>query len=270
MTTHSESLQKTMTDREYLRYSRQMLVPEVGEEGMGKLAKARVLIIGLGGLGQLAAQYLAAAGVGSLTLVDPDTIEISNLPRQLLYQEADIGKYKALVAKHKLTHAFANITLEALTVSATKSSLPSLLKAKDLVLDCTDNFNTRQAINFACVTQKIPLIIAAIANLSGQILMVDGPNSNESGCYHCLFPASTNQAHDCTTLGVMGPSVGVMASMQAQWALNYLLSIGEQDSKYLHLFDVKQLAWRQVNRAKDPICPVCEAKGESRDDEVTK
>ena len=245
-----------LTDKQYLRYSRQLLVADVGEQGLMKLRQAKVLIIGLGGLGQLAAQYLSGAGIGHVHLVDHDKIELSNLPRQLLYQENDIGENKALTAQKKLSAAFPDVSVSADGVAVTTDNIDHLIESVDIVLDCTDNFASRLLINRACVVKAVPLVIASVANLQGQLLFVDLARTPKAGCYQCLFPQETQVNQTCTSQGVLGPSVGVMASMQSQWVLNYLLGFYDAEGG-LHCFNAKTLQWSMVARSSDSDCDVC-------------
>lgn len=253
----------SLTDKQYLRYSRQLLVADVGEGGMAKLRQAKVLVIGLGGLGQLAAQYLSGAGIGHIHLVDHDKIELSNLPRQLLYQESDIGDYKALTAQKKLAVAFPDVMVSADNCAVTDDNIKNLLASVDIVLDCTDNFASRLLINRACVTKAVPLVIASVANLQGQLLFVDLADMVNAGCYQCLFPKATQVNQTCTSQGVLGPSVGVMASMQSQWVLNYLLGLCD-DGGNLHCFNAKTLQWSVIERSFDSECDVCGQRSEAQ------
>lgn len=263
-----------LTDSEYIRFSRQILLPDVGEAGQLRFATSHVAIIGVGGLGQLAAQYLAAAGVGHLTLIDPDRIEVSNLPRQLLFDDTDIGEYKALITEQKLKRTMPSCQISASTCSFTCANaalqLSDLLQAKQrgqrvLVLDCTDNFATRQAINRFSVEAGLPLVSAAIAASRGQLFALDQTQNPSGGCYHCIFPANTSVSQSCSQQGVLGPSVGVMASMQSQLALRYLLSSDpstqrDEDSSlsgYFWRFDANKLTWHCAKLTRDPQCSVC-------------
>ncbi|MGI2190985.1 HesA/MoeB/ThiF family protein [Shewanella baltica] len=266
----------TLSDADFIRYSRQVLLPEVGEAGQLQLADAGVAIIGLGGLGQLAAQYLACAGIGSLTLIDRDKVEVSNLPRQLLFNDADIGLNKARVAKKKLNGIAPHCTVAdyetAFNAATSAHHLADILLAKQqgkkvLVLDCTDNFATRQAINRSCIEADLPLVSASIAAFSGQLFAVDQMRFPSGGCYHCIFPAQTRVSQSCSTQGVLGPSVGVMASMQSLVAMQLLLSVdsGCDESKNVLLgrfwrFDAKSLSWTAAILTRDPHCGVCGPK----------
>jgi sulfur carrier protein ThiS adenylyltransferase len=265
----------TLKDSDFIRFSRQIFLPEVGETGQLALAQAHVVILGIGGLGQLAAHYLACAGVGHLTLIDGDTVEVSNLPRQLLVDDADIGLNKALVAKQKLSRMAPQCKISSHTIffdiQVTRHLFDTALQAKVqgkavLVLDCTDNFDTRQGINRLCIEAGLPLVSAAITAFSGQLFAVEQGKFPSGGCYHCIFPAETRVSQGCSTQGVLGPSVGVMASMQSLVAINLLLGIdtdkGELPSSLLGCFwcfDAKTLSWGAAKLTRDPYCAVCGA-----------
>lgn len=266
---------KTLSDADFMLYSRQVLLPEVGEAGQWQLADANVVIVGLGGLGQLVAQYLARAGIGCLTLIDMDKVEVSNLPRQLLFHDGDIGLNKARVAKQKLNDLAPQCTVTAhetaFNTGTAAHHFADILEAKQqgkkvLVLDCTDNFATRQAINRSCIEAALPLVSASIAAFSGQLFAVDQMLFPSGGCYHCIFPAQTRVSQSCSTQGVLGPSVGVMASMQSLVAMQLLLSMDSCDEPKSALFgrfwrfDAKSLAWTAAILTRDPHCDVCGSK----------
>ena len=246
----------SLSNADFLRYSRQILLPDVGEIGQINLLQAHVAIVGIGGLGHLVAQYLAAAGVGHLTLIDDDKIELSNLPRQLLFSDKDIGEYKSATAVHKLSNAYSGCNLQAVTDKLAEHNRQDLLAHMDLVFDCTDDFSTRQLINLTCLQVKAPLITAAVANFSGQIFMVDMESAPDSGCYACLFPQDSHLSQTCQSVGVLGPMVGVMASMQALLGLNLLLGIPVPTGKLLR-FDGRAMRWREASLSRDLQCHVC-------------
>lgn len=270
----------SLDDKDFMRYSRQIFLPEVGEAGQLQLKQCHMVIIGCGGLGQLAAQYLACAGIGSITLVDDDRVELSNLPRQLLFSEADIGQHKALVAKQKLAVLAPNCQLFAFAQMLTLDTAESLLahvatanrQQSALLLDCTDNLAARHCINQLCIEHALPLVSASIAAFNGQLFAVDQQRFPAGGCYHCVFPNDTYAPQNCSNQGVLGPSVGVMASMQALLAIQLLLSasapILEHSTKPQavgaeHLlgqfwrFDAKSLQWHSARLTRDPECEVC-------------
>lgn len=277
-----QSAANALTDSDFIRFSRQILLPEVGEAGQLYLAQCHVAIIGVGGLGQLVAQYLACAGVGAISLIDGDRVELSNLPRQLLFNQNDIGKNKASAAKDKLTEAapgceiFAHqshfspanacVLLAPLLSMSTNSTqdIRTVLAQSDeqierqrfLVIDCTDNFESRQSINLTCHRLGLRLVSGAISAFSGQLFAVDQISTPNGGCYHCIFPADTQVTQTCTTAGVLGPSVGVIGSMQALVALNLLLNIAEMAGQFWR-FDAKALSWTVAKLRRDVCCAVC-------------
>lgn len=285
---------QSLADKDFIRYSRQIFLPEVGEAGQLQLKLAHVLIVGLGGLGQLAAQYLACAGVGRLTLVDSDRVELSNLPRQLLFSDDDIGHHKALIAKQKIAVLAQGCEIDALaehlTLESANAVFSNLLahgKEARLVLDCTDNLAAHHCINRLCIEQNLPLVSASIAAFNGQLFAVDQQRFPLGGCYHCIFPSNTRAPQNCSSQGVLGPSVGVMASMQALLAMQLLLlatpptSATEQTGNQsfeetsqpiasirallgrFWRFDAKLLQWHSAALTRDPECEVCGLKPSS-------
>ncbi|WP_051435685.1 HesA/MoeB/ThiF family protein [Shewanella fidelis] len=250
---------KALSDSDFLRYSRQVLLAEVGESGQAQFANAHVIVIGVGGLGNLVAQYLAAAGVGNITLVDGDKVEVSNLPRQLLFHDSDIGVNKAVAASAKLTKAYTQVRISAVAEHLTATSMQPLFKLDrqyDVLLDCSDNFETRQLVNRIAVSQNIALVSASAAHFQGQLLCIEQQYKPDSGCYHCLFPADMKVNQTCQTIGVLGPMVGTLASMQSLMALQLLLG-NKQLVGNLYRFDGKQFSWRQLIITRDESCSVC-------------
>ena len=246
----------SLCNSDFLRYSRQILLPDVGETGQINLSQAHVAIVGVGGLGNLVAQYLAAAGVGNLTLIDDDKVELSNLPRQLLFSDKDIGEYKSETAAYKLSNAYLGCNVQAETDKLAEHNSQALLVHMDLVFDCTDDFSTRQLINFTCLQVKAPLITASVANFNGQLFMVDMESAPDYGCYACLFPKDSLISETCQSIGVLGPMVGVMASMQALLGMNLLLGIDVPSGKLLR-FDGRAMQWREASLSRDLACRVC-------------
>jgi len=251
-----------MNDVDFIRYSRQILLDEVGESGQDLLLTRHVIVIGVGGLGSLVSQQLAAAGVGQLTLVDHDRVELSNLPRQLLFNDCDIGKYKAITARDKLVLAYSECNIVSVTEKFTQYNGASIVKMADIVIDCSDNFISRQRVNQYCIDAQRPLVTASVAHFHGQIFTIDLKSAPESGCYHCLFPNDSHVTETCRNLGVLGPMVGVMASMQALIAINHLLGIGQCTGKLMR-FDGLTLKWREASLSRDPHCDVCGLQHES-------
>ncbi|MEI6860073.1 MAG: HesA/MoeB/ThiF family protein [Shewanella sp.] len=245
-----------LSNADFLRYSRQILLPQVGEVGQLELFKSHVAIVGVGGLGHLVAQYLAAAGIGNLTLIDDDKVELSNLPRQLLFSDKDIGEYKSKTAAHKLSNAYSGCSLQAITDKLVEHNSQNLLAHMDIVFDCTDDFSTRQLINLTCFQVKVPLITASVANFNGQLFMVDMKSAPDSGCYACLFPEDSLVSQTCKSVGVLGPMVGVMASMQTLLGMNLLMGIPVPSGKLLR-FDGLAMQWCEARLSRDLECNVC-------------
>ncbi|MDD2747239.1 MAG: HesA/MoeB/ThiF family protein [Acidithiobacillus ferrooxidans] len=247
----------TLDDAALLRYARQILLPEIDIAGQQALAAGRVLIIGMGGLGCPAAQYLAAAGVGNLTVCDGDQVDLSNLQRQILYSEADLGRPKALAARDRLRAMNQQIRVSAWVESAQPESLAAALDTHDVVLDCTDNFGSRHAINRACRNAGKPLVSAAAIRWEGQLSVFDFRVS-ESACYACLYPDGVEDTEDtCSRSGVLGPLLGVLGSMQAAEAIRLLCTGHSPLAGQLLLVDAQSWQWRQIALRRDPTCGVC-------------
>ncbi|WP_372880837.1 ThiF family adenylyltransferase [Psychromonas sp.] len=245
-----------LTDAEILRYSRHLLLEEVGESGQLALKSAKVLIIGMGGLGSPAALYLAAAGVGTIVLSDFDHLEVSNLQRQIAYQSCDTGAPKVTLMKKRLEALNPEIRVRSIKNKMDESQLAMELLLADLVLDCTDNMASRQMINQACVQAKRPLIVGAAIRLEGQLMFFDH-SLPDSACYHCLFPNNEEQVLNCSNSGVLGPVVGTIGTLQALEAIKYLTGLPSGIKNKLKLFDAKTLEWQTFAINKDPKCQVC-------------
>ncbi|GIU48557.1 HesA/MoeB/ThiF family protein [Shewanella algidipiscicola] len=249
-----------LDDKDYVRYSRHIMLPEMGEQGQQRLSCASAAIIGLGGLGMLCAQYLAGAGIGSLLLIDGDKVESSNLPRQLLFDDKDIGHNKALVSQHKLQHRNPSCQVRGDDNYLGHDNAVNHLSQVDVVIDCSDNFMTRQLVNATCVALMRPNVVASVAHFSGQLLCIDLQKAPQAGCYHCLFPQSLKVSQGCDTQGVLGPMVGVMASMQTLLAMQILLQLDDvQQRRYDTLYRFNGLGLNQLSsrRKRDPQCAVC-------------
>jgi molybdopterin/thiamine biosynthesis adenylyltransferase len=242
-------------DQQLLRYSRQILLPEVGSEGQQRLASSHALIIGLGGLGSPAAMYLAAAGVGRLTLCDFDQVDLSNLQRQILHGTADLGRAKTDSAADTLHALNPEIQLLTLSERLDAHGLAQAVAVADVVLDCSDNFATRFAINQACVAARKPLVAAAAIGMQGQ-LMVFRADRAASPCYHCLFGDEEEETATCSESGVLAPVVGVMGSLQAVEALKVLLGLSDP-AVTLTTYDGLRNHWHQTRIQSDPHCPTC-------------
>ncbi|ECG1716145.1 HesA/MoeB/ThiF family protein [Salmonella enterica subsp. enterica] len=243
-----------MNDRDFMRYSRQILLADIAIEGQQQLLNSHVLIIGLGGLGSPAALYLAGAGIGTLTLADDDDVHLSNLQRQILFTTDDIAHPKAQAAKLRLAQLNPGSKLIVLQQRLTGDVLKNAVAHADVVLDCTDNMATRQEINAACVALNTPLISASAVGFGGQLMVLTPPW--EQGCYRCLWPDDVEPERNCRTAGIVGPVVGVMGTLQALEAIKLLSGI-ETPSGELRLFDGKTSQWRSLALRRASGCPVC-------------
>ncbi|PPI86268.1 HesA/MoeB/ThiF family protein [Candidatus Pantoea edessiphila] len=243
-------------DQSFLRYSRQILLNEIGLHGQNLLQSTTILLIGLGGLGSPAALYLAAAGIGKLILVDHDRLKITNLQRQILYNTNELGQFKAKIAKNKLTMLNPEGSYIYLIKKLDANLLNQYIKEVNLVLDCSDNMVTRYNINMACITNNKPLITASAIGFNGQIVTFSPPWEN--GCYSCLYP-ETKEISDinCYSFGILGPIVGIMGTMQALEAIKLLCNIKSTDQGQLWLFNGKSLKWKNLYLTKNPYCSVC-------------
>ncbi|NBM53870.1 molybdopterin-synthase adenylyltransferase MoeB [Proteus sp. G2669] len=244
-----------LNDNDFMRYSRQVMLEDIGLEGQNKLQQARVLIVGLGGLGSPASLYLAGAGIGELILVDDDKLHVSNLQRQILYRTQDIPEAKSDIAKQALLALNPDIKVTSYKQRIDDDSLLKLVKEVDLVLDCTDNMLTRQAINRACVAQQIPLISGSAVGFSGQLMVFEPPFTH--GCYHCLYPDETEPQRNCRTAGILGPVVGVIGTLQALEAIKLLSDLPSSLSGKLRLFDGRKQNWSTLRLTPSKTCPVC-------------
>ncbi|CAN7666547.1 HesA/MoeB/ThiF family protein [Pseudoduganella sp. LjRoot289] len=253
-----------MDDSQLLRYSRHILLDEIGIEGQQKLLAARALVIGAGGLGSPAAMYLASAGVGKLTLVDNDTVDLTNLQRQIAHNMARVGLPKAESARDTLAAINPTIEIVALVERADDARLAELVSQADVVLDCTDNFATRHAVNRACVAHEVPLVSGAVIRFDGQVSVFDtrggAHRSADLPCYSCLFPQDQPfEDVACSTMGVFAPLVGVVGATQAAEALKLLMGVGEPLSGRLLLLDGLRMEWTSIRIARNDACPVCAA-----------
>lgn len=247
-----------LTDNELLRYSRQILLPQIDVDGQLRLKESRVLIVGLGGLGAPAALYLAAAGVGELHLADFDTVDLTNLQRQIIHDTDSVGVSKVDSAIARLTAVNPDVTLVAHRQALDADSLDAAVAAVDLVLDCCDNFGTREAVNAACVAAKKPLVSGAAIRLEGQLSVFDS-RREESPCYHCLYGHGSEAELTCSEAGVVGPLVGLVGSLQALEALKLLAGFGEPLVGRLLLIDALGSRFRELRVKRDPQCAVCGA-----------
>lgn len=246
-----------MDDQQLLRYSRHILLPEIGIEGQQRLLDAQALLIGAGGLGSPAALYLASAGVGTLTVCDGDTVDFTNLQRQIVHREAAVGRPKVESARETLLAINPRVTINAIAERVDGERLQALVKAADVVLDGSDNFATRHAVNRACVVARKPLVSGAGIRFDGQLAVFD-LRSDDAPCYACLFPQDgENEEMRCAVMGVFAPLVGIVGAMQAAEALKLLTGAGVTMSGRLLLLDALAMDVRTVKLARDPDCAVC-------------
>ena len=247
-----------MNDQDLLRYSRQIILPEVGIEGQQALLDSTMLLIGVGGLGSPSAMYLAAAGVGHLIIADFDKVELSNLQRQVIHHTDDIGEFKVDSAKAKMLAI--NPTIKITTVKdLSENNLNAWVAKADIVLDGTDNFDTRFKINQACVTETTPLVSAAVIRFEGQLSVFKGYDSDQP-CYQCLYSTEGNSDENCTDNGILAPVAGMLGTMQALQAIKVVLNLGEQLMGKLMIIDALDLTFRIVKVNKDDFCPICGSK----------
>ena len=250
-----------MNDNQLLRYSRHILLPQIEYPGQEKLTNSHVLIVGAGGLGAPAALYLAASGVGKLTICDFDTVDLTNLQRQIIHTTASIGTNKALSAQQTIYEIKPEVNVQTVQQKSTEAEFKALAEQADVVLDCSDNFATRYALNRVCFALKKPLVSGAAFGFEGQITVFDFRNE-ASPCYHCLFPDLNNSGGEdsdlrCATNGVFAPLVGMIGTTQAAEALKLIMNIGESLQGRLMLLDALSMQWRTIKLARDPKCAVC-------------
>ncbi|HEY0064901.1 MAG TPA: molybdopterin-synthase adenylyltransferase MoeB [Telluria sp.] len=251
-----------MNDEQLLRYSRHILLDEIGIEGQEKLLAASVLVIGAGGLGSPAAMYLASAGVGRIVLVDDDDVDLTNLQRQVMHTTSRVGQPKVDSGSAALRQINPEIEVVALRERAQGARLQELVAGATVVLDCSDNFETRHAVNRACVAARVPLVSGAAIRFDGQLAVFD-PRAPASPCYNCLFPLDQGyQDAACSTMGVFAPLVGVIGAMQAAEALKLIMQIGQALTGRLLLLDGRAMEWTSIGVARNPVCPVCSTPGD--------
>jgi molybdopterin/thiamine biosynthesis adenylyltransferase len=249
-----------MNDNQLLRYSRHILLDELGIEGQQRLLASQALVIGAGGLGSPVALYLGTAGVGRITLVDHDTVDLTNLQRQIAHDMSRIGQPKAASAAQSIADINPEIIVVALQERADATRLAELVATADVVIDCSDNFATRHAVNAACVAHRKPLVSGAAIGFDGQISVYD-TRRPESPCYACLFPpdAAFEEAR-CATMGVFAPLVGIIGSMQAAEALKLLAGTGSSLAGRLQMLDARSMEWTEIRTVRSPDCSVCGAR----------
>lgn len=247
-----------LSDQQLLRYSRQIMLPEVDIDGQEAWLDSRVLIVGLGGLGSPASIYLASAGIGHLVLVDDDEVDLTNLQRQIVHTTERVGVSKVESAKQTLAALNPDIRIDTLACRLEGDALLEQVEAADLVLDCSDNFTTRFALNRVCVATKTPLVSGAGIRFDGQISVFD-PRVEGAPCYQCLYREGEDEQLSCSESGVFAPLVGIIGAMQAAEALKLLAGIGETLVGRLLLLDGRRMEWRALKLRRDAGCPVCAA-----------
>ncbi len=246
-----------MNDKQLLRYSRHILLDAIGIEGQQAILAAKALVVGAGGLGSPLLMYLASAGLGQITVVDDDQVDLTNLQRQIAHGDQRVGMNKALSAKIAMHELNPDVIVHALEERVSGERLDELVAQADLVFDCTDNFKTRHAINAACVKSKVPLISGAAIAFDGQISVFDLRRS-DAPCYACLFSPEQNfEEVRCSTMGVFAPLVGIIGSMQAAEGLKLLMGVGESLNGRLQILDALSMEWSQIRVPKNLDCPVC-------------
>jgi molybdopterin/thiamine biosynthesis adenylyltransferase len=246
-----------MTDDELLRYSRHILLEDIGVEGQARLGAARALVVGAGGLGSPVALFLASAGVGQITLVDPDVVDLTNLQRQIAHAMDRLGQPKVASARAAMAAINPGVQVQALARRAEAALLEAQVPGCDVVLDCTDNFETRQAVNAACMRHRVPLVSGSAIRFDGQVAVFD-PRDAASPCYACLFPpAPAPEEVRCATMGVFAPLVGIVGSMQAAEALKLITGAGQSLAGRLLMLDALRMEWSEIRVPRQAHCPVC-------------
>ena len=253
-----------MNDDQLLRYSRHILLDDIGIDGQQRLLAAHVLVIGAGGLGSPVAMYLGTAGIGTLTIVDDDTVELTNLQRQIAHSMASLGQAKVDSAAATVQAINPEVQVVALRERADAVRLHELVAAADLVIDCCDNFATRQAVNAACVRHARPLVSGAAIGFDGQVSVyvthLRDAREADLPCYACIFPPdATFEEVRCATMGVFAPLVGIIGSVQAAEALKLLAGVGGSLAGRLQMLDARRMEWTEIRLARNPHCPVCAA-----------
>jgi molybdopterin-synthase adenylyltransferase len=248
-----------MNDAQLLRYSRHILLDDIGIEGQQRLLAAQVLVIGAGGLGSPVAMYLASAGIHTLTVVDDDLVDLTNLQRQIAHTVARVGQPKVTSVAATVHAINPEVRVVALQARADAARLQSLVAEADVVVDCSDNFSTRHAVNAACVRHAKPLVSGAAIGFDGQLAVFD-TRAAAAPCYACIFPPeATFEETRCATMGVFAPLVGIIGSMQAAEALKLLADVGTSLAGRLQLLDARRMEWTEIRAIRNPACTVCAA-----------
>ena len=246
-----------MNDNQLLRYSRHILLPQIAYEGQEVLTNSHALIVGAGGLGSPAALYMAAGGVGTLTVCDFDVVDLTNLQRQIIHTTQSVGINKAISAMQTLQSINPDVQVNTIEEKSTEAAMSKLVAASDVVLDCSDNFATRYALNRLCFEYEKPLVSGAAIGFEGQVTVYDFRHP-KSPCYHCLFPDDGSETDmRCSENGVFSPLVGIIGTTQAAEAMKLLMNIGTSLEGRLMLLDALNMEWRTIKLSKDPACKVC-------------
>ena len=246
-----------MNDDQLLRYSRHILLDEIGIEGQARLLASHALVIGAGGLGSPVVLYLGTAGVGCITLVDHDTVDLTNLQRQIAHNLARVGQPKAESARQTVAAINPDVQLQPVIQRADAAWLDAAVAQADVVIDCSDNFSTRHAVNAACVAHRKPLVSGAAIGFDGQISVYDVRGA-DAPCYACIFPpAATFEEVRCATMGVFAPLVGIIGTMQAAEALKLLMGLGTSLAGRLQMLDARLMEWTEIRMVRQPACEVC-------------
>jgi molybdopterin/thiamine biosynthesis adenylyltransferase len=248
-----------VNDDQLLRYSRHILLDEIGIEGQQRLLAAHALVIGAGGLGSPVALYLGSAGVGRITIVDHDRVDFTNLQRQIAHNLARVGTPKATSVQAAVAAINPDVRVTPLIERADAARLDNLAQGADVVLDCSDNFKTRHAVNAACVKHRKPLVAGAAIGFDGQISVYD-TRQIDAPCYACVFPPeATFEEVQCATMGVFAPLVGIIGTMQAAEALKLLAGVGSSLAGRLQMLDARTMEWNEIRLKRQPQCAVCDA-----------
>ena len=246
-----------MNDDQLLRYSRHILLDDVGIEGQQRLVDSHVLVVGAGGLGSPVALYLAASGVGRITLADHDVVDLTNLQRQIAHTTSRVGMLKVESAAQAMGALNPEVRVTALATKLDAAQLDDLVPTVQVVVDCCDNFETRQAVNAACVTHQVPLVSGAAIRMDGQLAVYDA-RDEKSPCYACIFPPDhVPEEVRCATMGVLAPLVGVIGTVQAMETVKLITGIGSRLTGHLQMLDGRDMAWNEIRLQRNPSCPVC-------------
>lgn len=248
-----------LSDDELMRYSRQLLLPQLDVEGQLRLKGSQILIVGAGGLGCPVALYLGGAGVGRMVIADDDSVELANLQRQVAFRQSDLDKAKAECLAKQVCAMNPDIQVDVLACRLAGEALLEQVNAADVVVDCTDNFTTRFAINRACVRAGVPLVSGAAIRGEGQVSVFDSRQS-DAPCYQCLYPESDDEALSCSEAGVIGPLVGLIGACQAMEVIKVITGVGRTLTGRLLILDAWRMDWREMKLARDPGCSVCSVR----------